>query len=229
MAFKKTTFYTSKQLASLSFFLCTATVLAATRDRFDNCAKLSSNFTVAFLPDPPYVLKTDSKNRHGLLYDFVQAGIGHCLRQHGCNSKATTHWREINSEDSLSSVILEEKADIAVSIAPCLGSSLNEELTTSNNNKVTLVNVVKSPGPALVIDYDACKKKIMQVTTDTILSAWPVVAIVLLLAGISGIAIWALVSVTVYIYRPCLCLVTIMLGHVAPVSRSALPLCLFVQ
>ena len=59
---------------------------------------------------------------------------------------------------------------------------------------MTLVGVLKSPGLAMVIDYSACKDQIASKTTATILSAWPICAAMLLLAGISGISIWALVS-----------------------------------
>ncbi|KAL9981362.1 hypothetical protein ACROYT_G010055, partial [Oculina patagonica] len=178
----------------LTFFLCTAANVTATRSTLDVCPKLSANFTVAFLHDPPYV-KANSTKRHGLLYDFVEAGLGHCFRQYHCNTKAI-HWREVFSEDHLSSVILDKQADIAVPITPSLSSSLTEELTDLKNNSVTLVTVVKSPGLALVIDYHACKMKIEELTTSTILSAWPVVAVILLLAGISGISIWALETST---------------------------------
>ena len=109
-------------------------------------------------------------------------------------------WREIFSEDRLSSDILHETADIAMSITPSFSSSLTEELRDSKSNCVTLVTVVKSPGLALVIDYHACKMKTEKLTTSTILSAWPVGAVILLLAGISGISIWALVSAS-YSFR----------------------------
>jgi len=79
-------------------------------------------------------------------------------------------------------------------ITPSLSSSLTEELRNSRFTGVTLVTVVKSPGLALVIDYHACKMKTEKLTTSTILSAWPVGAVILLLAGISGISIWALES-----------------------------------
>lgn len=193
MAFKKVTSFHTSQLAFLTFFLYAAADVISTKSTLDDCPKLSSNFTVAFLHDPPYV-KANSTKRHGLLYDFVVARLGHCFRQYYCNTKVI-HWREVFSEDRLSSVILDKQADIAVPITPSLSSSLTEELTESKNNSVRLVTVVKSPGLALVIDYHACKMKIEKLTTNTILSAWPVVAVILLLAGISGISIWALVSV----------------------------------
>ncbi|KAJ7386993.1 hypothetical protein OS493_003955 [Desmophyllum pertusum] len=171
------------------FFLCTS-VTSAT----EICPK--SNFTVAFLHDPPYVKSSspiNSTKKNGLLYDFVQSGLNHCFHQYNCDTKAI-EWRAVFSEDRLSSVILDAKADVAIPITPSLSSSLTEELTNSRNHDVTLVTVVKSPGLAMVIDYHACKMKIEKLTTSTILSAWPVCAVMLLLAGISGISIWALLA-----------------------------------
>ena len=158
----------------------------------DVCPKSSSNFTVTFRYDPPYANANDRKWK-GLLYDFVQWGLIRCFRQYSCDTKAI-HWREISSEDRLSVDILHKKADIVMPITPSLTSSLTEELRNSKITGVTLFTVVKSPGLALVIDYHACKMKTEKLTTNTILSAWPVGAVILLLAGISGISIWALVS-----------------------------------
>ena len=190
MAFKRTSFQTSR-FVFFAFFLSAG--VTSTRAIIDVCPKSSSNFTVTFRHDPPYVKAHDGTKWKGLLYDFVQWGLIRCFHQYSCNTKAI-HWREIFSEDRLSSVILDETADIAMPITPSLSSSLTEELTSSKFSGVTLVTVVKSPGLALVIDYHACKMKTERLTTSTILSAWPVGAVILLLAGISGISIWALVS-----------------------------------
>lgn len=195
MAFKKTSFNITSRLALLAFFLYTTADVTATRSTLEACQKSRSNFTVVFLHDPPYV-KANSTKWHGMLYDFVQAGVSHCFRQYHCNTKMV-HWREVFSEDRLSSVIKDENADVAVPITPSLSSSLTEELTNSKNG-VMLLPVVASPGLAMVIDYHACKMKIEELTTRTILSTWPVVAVIFLLSGISGISVWALVSISAY-------------------------------
>ena len=188
MAFYKTSSQTPL-FVFFAFFLSAG--VTSTKGIIDVCPKSSSNFTVAFRQDPPYV-KVIGTKRRGLLYDFIQWGLIRCFHQYSCNTKAI-HWKEIFSEDRLSSVVLDKTADIAMPITPSL-SSLTEELRNSRFTDVTLVAVVKSPGLALVIDYQACKMKIEKLTTSTILSAWPVGAVILLLAGISGISIWALVS-----------------------------------
>lgn len=181
------------RLGLFAFFLYIASVVSLSSGDVGVCPNFGSNFTVAFLHDPPYA-KANSTKRHGLLYDFVQAGLGRCFRHYSCNMK-TIHWREVFSEETLSTLTLDENTDIAIPITSSLYSSLTEELAAnSRNTRVTLVTVVKSPGLALVIDYYACKMRIEKMTTDTILSAWPVCAVILLLAGISGISIWALVS-----------------------------------
>lgn len=188
MAFCKTSFQTPL-FVFIAFFLSAG--VTSTGAIIDVCPKSSSNFTVAFRHDPPYVKVIGTKWK-GLLYDFIQWGLIRCFHQYSCNTKAI-HWKEISSEDDLSSGVLDKKTDIAMPITPSL-SSLTEELKNSRFTGVTLVTVVKSPGLALVIDYHACKMKIEKLTTRTILSAWPVGAVILLLAGISGISIWALVS-----------------------------------
>lgn len=190
MAVGQTSF--KPQLGLFAFVLYIAAVVSLSSGAVGVCPNFGSNFVVAFLHDPPYA-KANSTKRHGLLYDFVQAGLGHCFHHYRCDMK-TIHWREVFSEETLSTLTLDENTDIAIPITSSLYSSLTDELTNSRNTNVTLVTVVKSPGLALVIDYYACKMKIEKMTTDTILSAWPVCAVILLLAGISGISIWALVS-----------------------------------
>ena len=187
MAFYKTSFQTPL-FVFFAFFLSAG--VTNTGEMIDVCPKSSSNFTVAFRNDPPYVKVVGTKWK-GLLYDFIEWGLNRCFHQYSCNAKAI-HWKEIFSEDRLSSVILDKTTDIAMPITPSL-SSLTEELRKSRFTDVTLITVVKSPGLALVIDYHACKMKIEKLTTSAILSAWPVGAVILLLAGISGISIWALV------------------------------------
>lgn len=191
MAVGQTSFKTSRQ-GLFAFFLYIAAVVSLSSGDVGVCPNFGSNLTIAFLHDPPYA-KANSTKRHGLLYDFVQAGLGRCFRHYSCNMK-TIHWREVFSEETLSTLTLDENTDIAIPITSSLYSSLTDKLTNSRNTNVTLVTVVKSPGLALVIDYYACKMRIEKMTTDTILSAWPVCAVILLLAGISGISIWALVS-----------------------------------
>ena len=188
MAFHKASFQ-ARLFVFLAFFLSAG--VTSTWGIIEVCPKSSSNFTVAFRHDPPYVNVNGTKWK-GLLYDFVQWGLIRCFHQYSCNTKAI-HWKEIFSEDRLSSVVLDKTTDIAMPITPSL-SSLTEELRNSRFTGVRLVTVVKSPGLALVIDYNACKMKTERLTTSTILSAWPVGAVILLLAGISGISMWALVS-----------------------------------
>lgn len=191
MALGQTSFKASK-LCLISLFIYNAEVFASKSRAIGSCPISSANFTVAFLHNPPYV-KANTTKWHGLISDFVQAGLSRCFRRYTCNMKMI-HWKEVFSEETLSSLTLEEKTDIAIPITPSLFSSLTGELSKSRDWRVTLVTIVESPGLALVIDYNACKTRMEEIITYTILSAWPVCAVILLLAGISGISIWALVS-----------------------------------
>ena len=189
-----------KRFLTFAFFVIFLSIYIGSRSSAMNWAiglKANSNFKVVFQKEPPYVIAKRSRNgtkdRNGLLYDLVETGLVHCFRQYDCNTK-NIRWKEVSTEDNLSSSILNETADIAFPIAPSLSSSLTQELEESHDYNVTLVGAFNSPGLAMVIDYNSCKKKIQKLTTDTILSAWPICAVMLLLAAISGISVWALVS-----------------------------------
>ena len=157
------------------------------------CTISDREFTVVFLSEPPYVLDNSLKTDNGFIYDYVKAALGHCFEQYGCKTKDVI-WKNVATQYDLSAYVLNGTADIAIPIAPSLSASLAEEWEKSGNDRVTLVGVLKSPGLAMVIDYSACKDQIASKTTATILSAWPICAVMLLLAGISGISIWSLVS-----------------------------------
>lgn len=161
---------------------------------YTTCSKANSNFRVVLQNLPPYVIPESwRKNRSGLLHDFVHGSLIYCFRQHNCNKTKITQNKVLKQDDLISS-IHNETADIAFPIEPSLPSLPTEGMEASFIDSVTLVGVIKSPGFAMVIDYNACKEKVEKLTTDTILSAWPICAAMLLLAGISGISIWALVS-----------------------------------
>lgn len=157
------------------------------------CTISDRDFTVVFLSEPPYVLDNSLKIGNGFIYDYVKAALDRCFTQYRCNTKNII-WKKVATQYDSSAYVLNGTADIAIPIAPSLSASLDEEWEKSGNDRVTLVGVLKSPGLAMVIDYSACKDQIASKTTATILSAWPICAAMLLLAGISGISIWALVS-----------------------------------
>ena len=156
------------------------------------CSVSDPDLTVVFLNEPPYVIAKSTKYGNGLIYDFVRAGLARCFHQYNCNAK-NVFWKGVSSQDELSSHILNGTAEIGIAIATSVLSTLTEELE-GLDDRVTLIKVLTSPGLAMVIDYNVCKKKIESNTTKTIMSAWPIGAVMLLLAGISGIFIWALVS-----------------------------------
>ena len=159
------------------------------------CPKANSDLKVFFRDEPPFQNKNNNiRGRCGLLCDLVKDGLSHCFKRYNCNATNTV-WRGVSSQDDLWWSIVNETADIALPVNPSLSSSLTDKMADSHNENITLITVLKSPGLAVLIDYNVCKNRIQKLTTNTILSAWPICVVMLLLAGISGITIWALVSV----------------------------------
>ena len=205
MHFDKSSFQ-RQILAFFGVFLSTSTESRSSASASAVCpvSIANANLIAVFQNLPPYVIDNDrgnsqSKYRNGLIYDFVKGGLGHCFKQYNCNTKEVV-WKGVFSEDDLSGAIVSETAVVAIPIAPSLSSSVTDKLEDSQKQHVTLMGVLISPGLAMVIDYNACKKRIEKLTTSTILSAWPICAVMLLLAGISGISVWVLVS-TVCSYK----------------------------
>ncbi|XP_068750231.1 uncharacterized protein [Montipora capricornis] len=156
------------------------------------CPKANSDLKVFFRDEPPFQNKNNNiTGRCGLLCDLVRDGLSHCFKRYNCNATNTV-WRGVSSQDDLWWSIVNETADIALPVNPSLSSSLTDKMADSHNENITLITVLKSPGLAVLIDYNVCKNRIQKLTTNTILSAWPICVVMLLLAGISGITIWAL-------------------------------------
>ena len=156
------------------------------------CLTAKSDMKVLYRKEPPF-RKDSFRDRCGLLCDLVKAGLTHCFGRRNCIT--STVWTEVSSQDEFWTYIANETVDLALPIDPYISSSLAEKLLDSYGDNITLIPVLKSPGFAMVIDYSVCKNRVQHVTINTILSTWPICAVMLLLAGISGIFIWALVRV----------------------------------
>lgn len=154
-----------------------------------------TTFTVNFVVDPPYVTKIarvrNGKTKQGIMYDFARMGITECFHSFKCSMKQV-NWVAVNST-FLNTSIVDGQTDVAFAIHPSATPSF------PSSPLVTFLTPLHSPGLAFIVDYDACTKDTERLTVNTLLSAvWPNFSFTLLLAGISGIFIWALVNIVVY-------------------------------
>lgn len=147
-----------------------------------------NNVTVSVFADPPYarINRTD-----GVISDFLRLGIKLCFKSKSCTKAEDMQWKWVQSLDELENLIKKEKTNIAFPVPPSLSS---RRTRFSSKARVEYFSVLHSPGPALIVNNQACKRISNLLLIKTILSVWPVLLLTLLLAGISGVCIWALVS-----------------------------------
>lgn len=160
----------------------------------------SNGITVSVLIIPPYVQQSTASNGSGIAYDFVEQSLLKCFRS--CNLPPVK-WNFVNSSKVLRDVVLAKKTDLAFPIVPSLEQDIEQgelELMLQSNygfsGNVTFVfdSLIGSPGLSFIVHTESFNSKARQHIVDGLLQIWPIVVLCLLLAGMSGIFVWALVS-----------------------------------
>jgi hypothetical protein len=153
----------------------------------DDC--LLNNITVSVFADPPY---TTINGTGGVISDFIRLVLKLCFKSKSCSTREIEElqWKSLQSVDDLETLIKNEQTNIAFPVPPSLSTQRSR---LSAKAKVEYFSVIHSPGPALIVDYQVCQRISNLLLTKTILSVWPIFLLTLLLAGISGVCIWALV------------------------------------
>ena len=147
-----------------------------------------SDLTVSLLYDPPYVINVQNNSPEGALSDFVKVILQKCFRQWKCDRYFTdVTWQILDSSEDLYEIVEKEKTDIAFAFPP------SQELPKSNN-RVAFMEILKSPGLALVVDKENCQNAARQSMWKNIISSWPIFLFTIILSWIFGVLIWMIVS-----------------------------------
>lgn len=159
----------------------------------------STSIIVTALILPPYVIYHNSTS-FGIAIDFVRQSIKKCFRS--CNLPPV-QWNIVNTSTALKKAILSKSTDIAFPIVPSMEQEIEEgeldvklisNVYNSTNNSYVFENLIGSPGMSFIIHTNNFNKKARQHIIDALLEIWPIVVFCILLAGMSGIFVWAVVS-----------------------------------
>lgn len=150
----------------------------------DNCP--FNNISISVLEDPPYVDDTNISN--GIISEFIMYALTACFDAKSCEKNL--QWRSLHSEEEIVTAIKKKQAQLVFPIPSRLITSSKRLAKT-----VEYYPVVTSPGFALIVNYHACKKIANKALSQSVSSVWPILAFGILLAGISGVFVWGLVSI----------------------------------
>lgn len=141
------------------------------------------NVSISALINPPYVDTTS-----GIINELILDGLRTCFKTKICEEKIKhLQWKWLQSEDEMVTAIKKKQSELVFPVPPSL-------ITKRKRQEVEYYPVVTSPGLALIVNYHACKKIANTVLSQTVSSVWPILVFTLLLAGISGVCMWAMVS-----------------------------------
>ena len=148
---------------------------------------------VVMLSFPPYVIFEDDGNGQlsvgGIVFDYIRDSLEGCCRgngRRGINLILQNDIRSGTESEEFYEALM--KADIIFPVTEKL-----ETLLTFSGIEYTFHDIVKSHGYVLIGLIDKYNAKARALVLDALYDSWPIFVLILLLAGIAGICIWALV------------------------------------
>ena len=152
----------------------------------------STGLRISILYLPPFTNNTGSKIYRGILGDFFEHIVQKCFVQMCQLSMNSSTIKLFNSTESFIKDIAANNTDIAFPITRPTKMFLSGE--TYTGPALMFDTLIKSPGYSLIMNVESVNSKANDIVFATLLeSTWPIFVFTLLIAGISGICVWALV------------------------------------
>ena len=124
----------------------------------------------------------------GILYDFFDRTFKICF--HRCSAPVHMNWTYVADWQELQSAISEERGDIYLPITLPM-----QMFIQSKSAKIIISgeNIAESSGFSFIVNQDVFNRKTQGVFLKSIVKMWPVLALILLMGGTSGVVMWTLV------------------------------------
>ena len=171
---------------------------AAAFEDMDVCLKV---INITWISTPPFIFQDknarkqptrDNADLVGVFYNIIARAVQFCCKYNDPYQRGTrlqyTHraW----NRSMLHANIFHGEASVGLPVY-----IENEFFDLSYAGSLSFIKVLESPGLILIANKNDVKESGKQVVWKAIANEWPVVFISLLLCAISGICIWALVSI----------------------------------
>ena len=160
-------------------------------NRQSDPAETECNYSIAVLDFPPYIM--NSSLEKGFMYEKIEWFVDFTCFNKEDNDPEVCKMVPIYVRNSLEMVdlIKTKRVDFAFPIQTDAKEALMDE------PDVTLIRAFVSSGCSLIINMKQCQEKSREELFTSITSQWPILAVMILLSGISGIIIWLLVSILI--------------------------------
>lgn len=161
----------------------------------NTCPVPQTGLTISILEEPPFT-EFRSGEVKGILGEFFTELQKKCfLNSLECKSVRIVTFKKMlfNSTTNFSSAIEENTTDIAFPITAPLKMALSGDAYFGPG--LIFEVFIKSSGFSLIMDVENFNQKSNDIVFNTLLeNTWPIFVFTLLIAGISGICVWMLVS-----------------------------------
>lgn len=182
------------KVLAIVFFLIASRAMIQLTFAAKNTDCPTEQIKVTTLLLPPYVIHVNSTTHQGIAYDFIKKGLEKCFSH--CQVGPVI-WTFVNNTKDLIEIVTNKSTDIAFPIASCVEYELEESEDWSSENYSNFVfeDMIESPGLSHIVHTENFNYKARKQIISQLVEIWPIVGFCLLLAGMSGIFVWALVSV----------------------------------
>lgn len=158
-----------------------------------------NGLTVSVLSVPPFTISSNSGEVEGILGEFFSRITRRCLIKDCRLSQSAIQITLFNSTDDFISAIQRNTTDIAFPISRTIMMHLRDSTHTQTGPLLTFELFLQSPGYFLIMDVKNVNHKVIKLELmNLIQNSWPIVVFTLLIAGISGMVVWILVSQTIH-------------------------------
>ena len=126
----------------------------------------------------------------GVFYSIIGRAVQFCCKHLGNRGTRLEYTHKAENINTLHANIFYDKASIGMPVY-----IENEFFDQTYGGTLAFIKVLESPGLVVIGNKDDVKQNDLKVLWKTIYNQWPIVLISVLLCAISGICVWALVSI----------------------------------
>ena len=157
-----------------------------------SCSRVIS---ITWLSFAPFIFQPKNNTKQtekldGVFYSIIGRAVQFCCKHLGNSGTRLEYTHKAENINTLHANIFYDKASIVMPVY-----IENEFFDQTYGGTLAFIKVLESPGLVVIGNKDDVKQNDLKVLWKTIYNQWPIVLISVLLCAISGICVWALVSI----------------------------------
>ena len=163
----------------------------------DNCKPpvCSRVINITWLSFAPFIFQPKNNTKQtekldGVFYSIIGRAVQICCKHFDNRGTRLEYTHKAENINTLHANIFYDKASIGMPVY-----IENERSDKTYGGRLAFIEVLESPGLVVIGNKDDVKQNDSKLLWKTIYNQWPIVLISVLLCAISGICVWALVSI----------------------------------